>query len=454
MNKNFIAQFLKGSISASTGTLLTVGFHFLSITIMTRYISQEMLGLYFLIIATAAFLKIVGNLGLDLTLVKYLTEKEGDEKQEAVTIILIVRFIVLALFSVILYFGSALILPLLGEGLEPYVILIPLIFIGHSLREFFLFMLQGLQRFAHYAMIQAVSSVIKFGLIYFYRNELTVNMLLYIELVMLAVSILIQLWIINFRELGLYNLRFSRETFGKVFTFGFPLYYTSLLVAGYGKSSVFLINYYLSPASIALFEIAVKIPEGFVRILRSFLVVYFPNIATLFSQDKKQEALKFINKTVGVGSVGISILCVITFIFGADIVKLVFSPQYENVSLAFSLAMFNIYLASISNILGYSLVSAGHPKSSSIVNTASTVIYLVSSILLIPLFGFVGAIIGFLIMNSAAMLFYFIYMSRVGIRADARQFVLPTSVAVFVCVLFTLVGMDNFVVKIGFIGML
>ncbi|MEM7334439.1 MAG: polysaccharide biosynthesis C-terminal domain-containing protein, partial [Chloroflexota bacterium] len=100
------------------------------------------------------------------------------------------------------------------------------------------------------------------------------------------------------------------------------------------------------------------------------------------------------------------------------------------------------------------LVSAGHPKSSSIVNTASTVIYLVSSILLIPLFGFVGAIIAFLIMNSAAMLFYFIYMSRVGIRADARQFVLPTSVAVFVCVLFTLVGMDNFVVKIGFIGML
>ncbi len=454
MNKNFITQFLKGSISASAGTLITVAFHFLSITIMTRYISPEMLGLYFLIIATASFLKIVGNLGMDLTLVKYLTEKEGDEKQEAVTIILIVRFIVLALFSIILYFGSSLILPLLGEGLEPYVILIPLIFIGHSLREFFLFMLQGLQRFAYYAMIQAVSSVVKFGLIFLFRNELTVNALLYVELIMLGVSIVIELWIINFKELGLYDLRFSKGTFKKVFTFGFPLYYTSLLVAGYGKSSVFLINYYLSPASIALFEVAVKIPEGFVRILRSFLVVYFPNIATLFSQDKKQEALKFINKTVGVGSVGISILCVITFIFGADIVSIVFSPQYENVSFAFSLAMFNIYLASISNILGYSLVSAGHPKSSSIVNTASTLIYLVSSIILIPLSGFVGAIIAFLIMNSAALAFYFIYMARVGIAADVSKFVLPTAVSVAVCVLFSFSGMNSFLAKFGFMGLL
>lgn len=453
MDKNFVSKFLKGSASASAGTIATVIFHFFSITVMTRYVEQQVLGLYFLIIATAMFFKIISNFGMDLTLVKFLSSEDRDEKQETMTVILITRAIILLIISLIVYFGGDLILPLLGEGLEPYVILIPFIFVGHSVRELLLHLMQGLQQFKNYALVQFISALFKFGLILFLAQRLTLFNLLYIELAMLGLSVVIQIWMIPFRKLGFFDLKFSLRNLKQVMTFGFPLYYTSILTIGYDKSSVFLINYFLDPLSIALYEVALKLPEGFMRVFRSFITVYFPSISALFAQDKKQEAVKVMTKSIGLLSLLISALCVGSFLFGEEIVTLLFSAQYSSVYLAMAFLMVGIYLRLIANLLGYSLVSAGYPSTSSKVNTISVVVYLTTSVFFIPRVGYIGAAYAFLAMNSVAIGCYYWYLARAEIAPSLMPFFRPTVLGTAVIIAFFFIGNQTFLLKIGFMAL-
>ncbi|MEM7333975.1 MAG: flippase [Chloroflexota bacterium] len=447
MDKNFIARFLKGSISTSTGTIVTVVFHFLSITIMTRYVAPEALGLYFLVLATAMFFKILSNLGLDLTLVKFLSNEDESEKQETMTVILMTRFIVLTVLSLIVYFGGNLILPLLGEGMEPYVLFIPFIFVGHSVREMFLHLMQGLQQFKNHAILQVVSAIFKFALVFIYLEQLSLVALLNIELAMLGLSIIMQLWMVPFRQLGFFDLKFGNGTFKRVITFGFPLYYTSILTIGYDKSSVFLINFYLDPLSIALYEVALKIPDGFMRIFRSFITVYFPSISSLFAQKQEQEAIKVMNKSLGIFSLAITALCVGAFLFGREIVTLLFSDQYSSVYLAFAFMMIGVYLRVIANILGYSLVSANYPSTSSKVNTLSVIVYLVSSVLMIRSIGYIGAVFAFIIMNSSAIVSYYLYLRYYKIAPNMLTFIRPTVIGLLVGVVLWFMPPQTFLMK-------
>lgn len=447
MDKNFVSRFLKGSVSASTGTIATVVFHFLSITIMTRSVEQKTLGLYFLILATAMFFKIISNLGMDLTLVKFLSDENNDTSQ-TISSIIWSRLLIVSLFGFVVYLGGDFILPLLGEGMEPFVLYIPYIFIGHSIRELFLHLMQGLQQFKNYALVQVISAILKFSLVFIFLRQLNLETLLYIEMAMLGSSIFLQLWMIPFRKLGMAWQNFNRTTLRQVFTFGMPLYYTSILTIGYSKSSVFLINYFLDPLSIALYEVALKIPEGVTRIFRSFITVYFPSISTLFSQGKKREAVKVMNKSISYFSLLCTLMCVGAFLFSREIVTFLFSEQYSNVGFAFAMLMVGVYLRVTANTLGYSLVSAGYPTTSSKVNTISVIVFLTSSVLLIPRVGYLGAVFATIIMNSSAILCYYLYLLRADLAPSPMGFVRPTVVGVGVLTVYLLLPEPHFLVKV------
>lgn len=447
MDKKFISRFLQGAASTSTGTLVTVIFHFLSITLMTRFVSKEIVGLYFLIIATATFFKLVASFGLDLTLVKFLSADNIEDKNEIVSIILLTRAIVLLFLSVVLFIGSDLILPLLGDGLEPFVLFIPIIFMGHSIRELFFYLLQGLQRFKQYALIQIISAILKFSFIFFFRQNLTLENLLYIEIAMLGGSILLQLLTIPFNSFGLLKRPFRKQIFVQAVKFGFPLYYTSLVATGGGKSSVFLINYFLNPAQIALYEVAIKIPEGVSRLLRSFVIVYFPNLSLLFSQDKRQEAVKVMNAAVSLNSILLTFMWVGAFLFGEEIISFIFSEQYANLGVALTAAMISVHLASVSNLFGYALVSAGKPKTSSIVNTISVFVLIVGNLIFIPIFGYIGAIYAAIFADITDTALYYLYLSRYGLAPSAYKVFQPIILGSCFCILVAFLGNDSFLIK-------
>ncbi|MCZ7616681.1 MAG: oligosaccharide flippase family protein [Ignavibacteriaceae bacterium] len=74
MDKSFKRDFIKGSAAASMGTVVAMVFQFLSIVIITRYVTKEEFGIYVLIIVISTFIDTVSSLALEQSLVKFISK--------------------------------------------------------------------------------------------------------------------------------------------------------------------------------------------------------------------------------------------------------------------------------------------------------------------------------------------------------------------------------------------
>ena len=76
MDRSFKRDFIKGSAATSIGTIVAMAFQFLSIVIITRYVTKEEFGIYVLIIVISTFLDAVSGLALEQSLVKFISSAD------------------------------------------------------------------------------------------------------------------------------------------------------------------------------------------------------------------------------------------------------------------------------------------------------------------------------------------------------------------------------------------
>ena len=451
MDNRFKLDFLKGSVATSMGTMSSIVFHFISVMIMTRYLPKNEFGLYILILVIVHCLTILGGLGLDLTLVKFITGETATEKHSVFWHIVTARVIFLGFLGVTVFLIGHLLVSFVDKRVEDYLLLIPIMFLASSFRDLFYSTLQGLKQFTKYASVQTLSAIMRFLLIVVFLklDHLSVRTLIYIEIFVPLCSITAQLILIPFNLIPRFKL--SVEKFTRVIRFGIPLYLNSILTLVIDRANIFIIGAFLTLESIAIYDVADKIPQGFVRIFRSFIIVYFPNLSKLFSDGKEADAQKIINRSLVLFSFGISLAVFFVFLFRKEIILLLFSESYLGASLALPLLMFNFYLRAISNIMGYSLVSAGYSSVPVKTNTVSSATLIAGSFVAIPLFGIMGAICSLLLMNIVSQTIYYYYFLKFGIKVGALRYLKPLFLMLILSGAYTLLGMEALFLKLAFL---
>jgi len=344
MDKQFKKNILKSSVSTSVGTISSMVFQFFSVMILTRYVSKEEFGIYVLIIVAINFFNLLGGLGLELTMVKSIASEDSDERKYILYPVLFLRTISLVILAAILLLTGNLFLGYFDERLIEFIPFIALLLILANFRDLFYSLLQGLNRFFNYATINITSALLRLILVLsaalWYKLDITI--LIYIELIIIGTTVLLQMLSIPFKEL--LNKPPNNEYYKKILTFSFPLYMNNMITFFNGKINIFIIGIYLNSASIALFNVAGRIPVALKRLLKSFILVYFPNLSTLFSKNDRKNAVELINKSLGIYSVILMFLVLFSFLFKEEIITLVFSAKYAESSMTFAFLIFNIYL--------------------------------------------------------------------------------------------------------------
>ena len=448
MDKEFTTNFLKASASTSAGTFCSIFFHFLSIMLMTRFVPKAEFGIYILILVMTACLAILGGLGLDLTLVKFISAERKNRPQAAIITVVITRFVVLVFEAALVYGFGHFIVGFFDPILKDFLIYIPVLFFLASFRELFYNLFQGLQEFKKYVGVQIFSALLRFGLILaaLFLNRLNLSALVYIEISTIFITVLAQIICIPRKAFD--TFRPSARTFRSLIKFGLPLYLNNILTFLYDRINVVLIGAYLSPASIAYFEVAGKIPEGFLRMFKSFIVVYFPNLSNLFSKGEKQDAQTVMNTSLTLFSFLFFFVALIAFLFGKQIIGLVFSDKYLLVSPAFSLLTLNFALRAISNIMGYSLVSAGFSRLPVKVNSVSSAVNIIGALIMIPAFGYIGAVYALLIMNAVSQVMHGFYLIKTEIVPRIMETIKPMLILMPLIGIYFAVGNESLVVKL------
>lgn len=444
MDKAFVSKFLKGSASTTLGTLSSVVFHFLSISLITRFTTREVLGLYFLIIAIANGGKILASLGLDLTLVHYFVSGEKSVQQELFAAVIWTRVLVLGVITLLVFLLGSYLLEVFDDGLVVYRWYLPVMVALMSFRELYFYILQGLQKFRLYALIQTASAILKCILIVILRESLDLNTLLQIELVMLGLSLLAQIWVMRSAQLRPPHLRLNRAILPEILRFGLPLYANSLFTYISNFGAVFIVGVFLNPLSIAAYEVARKIPEGVTRLLNSFTTVYFPGLSSLFAKGDLKNAQKLMNTSLILLASSTFALVLGVLLFSHEIVVLVFSAKYLGVQSAFVLLMLAVSMHLLANTMGYSLVSAGRPERSTITNIVSMGLELGLSLLFIPQVGYIGAAYSYIIMTIIAQGMSFIYLRQVEVHLNLGVYLRPYLLLGVLAAIYLAVGSEAF----------
>lgn len=453
MDKRFTSNLIKGLASTSFGSVATIGFHFLSILLMTRYVPKDVLGMFFLALAVVQVLKIVGGFGLDLTLAKSVSGVDRHLQQDTVASTLAIRLVSVISVGLIFYAAGRFLLPVFDTRLNDCIVIMILLFVLTSYRDLFLSLMQGVQQFKGYAVVEILSAVTRVILLLVFHGRLSLRGLLYIEIFAQAIEVVLQLFMTRTLLLGLSHNNLNRESVQRIFRFSTPLYLNNLLYVVHDRGSVFLIGAFLNPVSVAAFEVARKIPDGFQRLFDSFIVVYFPSLSSLFAKNNHDDAKRIMNSSLILLSVGILFLVLVAFLFANQIVLVLFSKEYLEVSLAFVLLMLNFWLRSISNILGYSLVSAGDSSAPIKANIIAVAVNIVSSLILIQIFGYVGAVYSLLLMNITTQIIYELFLRRARLVPHLLEYLKPFFLLAVTIGIYWLFGTDSNLLKVLLAGL-
>ena len=451
MDKKFKEKFLRGSAVTSIGQASSMVFHFASIMILTRVIPRADFGIYALILVINNMFLILSSMGLDVTLVKFISSDSEDDKGSVFTKILLLKLLSLLFFVTIFLIAGKFFLPLFDEKILEFLFFIPTLFFLGSFRDLFFKVLQGLSYFKKYALTQIVSAVSRLLLIIVFLTleELNLGNLIYLEIFTAGAVLIVLLFLVPFKLIV--QREMNDVGFKTILNFSIPIYFNNMFTFLYGRVNLFIIGALMNPVSVAYYDVGAKVSEALKKMLNSFILVFFPNLSNLFSKGDKASAAELINKSLNVISLLLATATLFSFLFRNEIIILLFSEKYAESSLVFSLLMLNLTFRSLANILGYSNLSAGHPKVPMKVNIVCSVVSLSGSFLMIPQFGYVCAAYSLIIMNTLAQALYILYLNKIELKINIFRYTKPVFLLFITVVLYLLLNIDSISIRIIFI---
>jgi O-antigen/teichoic acid export membrane protein len=414
MDKNFKKKFLKGSAATSVGQASSMVFHFLSIMLLTRVIPKADFGMYALILViTHQFISFCG-FGLETTLVKFISSDSKEENNNIFFNILKLRIFSTLFFVAVFYFTYQLFIPYFDVRIISYTIFIIFIFFFGSFTD----------------------------LMY-----MDLTNLIFIEMSTVMITLAFQLALTPWKTLSGQDGKGASTK--KIINFSIPIYFNNLFSSLYRRFNLIIIGAFLSPIEVAYYDIGNKIPFALRKMFNSFILVFFPNLSNLLSRGDKVSGEKLINNTLSIISLVLFSMVLIVYLFKSEIVTLVFSNQYADSALVFSLLMLNLALATISTVLGYSNLAAGYPKVPMKVNIFASIISLGGAFIMVPEFGFIGAAYSLLIMNIFSQILYLLYLNKINLNINVFKYSKPCFFLLLVIALFSIINLDSIIIRVA-----
>lgn len=447
MDTKILKNIFKGTLATTAGTAVTMAFHFLSIFFLARHLSQTEFGYYALIFSISNLLNLLSNLGLEISIVKNISE--GSDQRNTVlrpTLIIKSTFSIVILLCYLLFYK---LYPTDGnEGLWDYNAYIIILFLLGSFRDLFYRIIQGLNKFKQYSLIQISTAVLRVALIILsiQLGKFNFLVLLYFEIIIIILALSLQFISIPFTSL--LKSKVKSSDYVKLIKFSSPLYANNLITFTYDRVGVFIIGLLMTASSVAIYDVSTKIPSALQGIFSSYILVFFPNISTLFGIGDNNSAETLINKSILHITFILSTLIVIISLWNVELVTLFFSSKYLESALPLIIMMFSLLMRNLANILGYAIVAAGYSKIPMKVNLLSVIIGIVSSFFFIMYWNYIGAAFAVLIMNFITFFQYIYYHRRLNLINLNFSFSYNLMISIFLAIILFIFSFDHIVIKI------
>lgn len=363
--------------------------------ILTRYVAKGELGEFFFAATLANSFVLFTELGINTQLTREVAEKP----EKAVNYFSEVISLRIPLFA--LYF---IVLNLFTFIFKPELITIVLLTSIYTLLEEFYYsfgsLFLGLKRLVYNVITGVSTKLLLFGLIFVVvsTNASLIRILAcYILANMLMVSIAS---VIFWRKIGRPRLLWNMDSSRKILKTSFPFF--ALTVFGLLNSSIntLFLGFMQTYAAVATFQVAFKLLEASGFLIRPISMIFFPLFSEMGSKLNWQEIHRIYRKMLlFAGAIG-SAITFIVLMFAGFIIPILFGPKYDDSILIVQILFLLVPLRYMGTISGFLANSIHLEKKVVSITIKCVIIGIVISIVIIPLWGTVGAAIASVISGS------------------------------------------------------
>jgi O-antigen/teichoic acid export membrane protein len=387
------SQILGDSLVMAVANILTLILGLAIAIVATRKFTADAYGNFILLYLVSTFLTQISTLGLSVSVSKNLaTMDNSEERAKLANLNLTLRLIMVGITCILSVLIAPYLFNFIGAKLdESSLIYVIIFFICDSLTYTLQSNLQGFFRFKQIAIWNFSSSLLNiiFLFIFSFLPLTGLGILVFARWVAYMLAGFYLFFSLPIKKQLVFDWQLAKE----LIKFGYPLQINDILSYFYNRIDSIMIAFMLGTANVAYFEIARKIPDSLISFFDSFRMVFFPTFAKFYASDEKGNAESLLRNALRVTTFACLSIAYFTYLFGKDIINLLFSSKYVLIVPSFFVMMISVCFILIGYLLGNSLVAVGESDKPAKINIVHVVISLGSNLLLISPLGILGAAI-------------------------------------------------------------
>ncbi|MAT41893.1 MAG: hypothetical protein CL609_06095 [Anaerolineaceae bacterium] len=426
------SKILSGTFFTGSGRIFIVVLGLVGFMVSARWLTPEELGAFTLLQVAAVFVANFSDFGINTSITKFLADNtDKNEQHRFIFTAFIFRSIVLILASLISLLAHKILFSMFGSSV--YIDLLPflpiLVFLEGFIK-FYVSVFEGLFQFKWVGLSDALTSICSFGLIMILVvwQGAGLNGRIYARIFALSIPLILMFFLYPIYRPSKIDYGFLK----RIIKFGFPLYINQILSFIFLRADTFIIGALLGPAEIALYEIARKIPESMEMIYDAFRKVYFPMVSQLFSTGDRDQGAGLLNTSTRLITFLGGLMTLFVFLFGKEIIFLLFSSKYTDSSLIFSILMVALVFLMVDYTLGYTLVAVGESNKPPLINIVRTGVNFIGYFTLIKSLGALGAALAGIFGTIVANPINVFFLRRRKIPVGMRFYIKPILIMGFV----------------------
>lgn len=383
-------SFIRNSILNFNRNILTMILSFVSTIIIARVLGPEKQGIYTLVVLLPNMLVTFFNIGIGSASVYYVGKRKYSIETIVSTniflaLIVCVISIAIGILSIILFrdtfFKGVPIIYL-------FVILsvLPLLFANSFLQSVF----QGLQDFKVFNLVAIFGSIM--NLVFLFIVVLLLRLNVVGAIISFFASViaptLILIFYLKKRYIVVRFKYISKEFIKDSLVYGYKAHLSNILAFVNYRADILMISYFLSPAAVGIYSIAVSIAEKLWVVSQPVSAVLFPRISSAKTDEEKNNLTAKVTRNVLFLSV---IIGFILFLISNLFIRVMFGEKYKAASNIIKILLVGITLFSAERILSNDLAGRGKPELNLYTSLFTVIVNIILNLVFIPKWGFYGA---------------------------------------------------------------
>ncbi len=384
-----MSKFSINVIITIVAKVLKIGLAIITSIVIANSIGPEGQGIYKLAILFPGLLIVFGNVGLGQALI-FFTNKKSEQKQEILNTLLTTGLIIaLALFLI-----GLLILVIFGETIFPKVpmsLLIyglfatPFLFVNSLIGAVFLS--QKNAKIYNFAKIANSVIFLIFLILFMCLNKLDTKLTI-TGFSLTSLIAFLYLVFLFYKKGNKFRISLDLKIIKESILYGVRIFISQLMVFLQFRFDSFVINYFISPASVGIYAVAATLSEKTWVVSQSVGEMIFPKTA---SDSDSNTSVEFTIRTFKLVLILTIIIAIILFLVSGFLINLLYPQEYIASVIPFKILLIGSISIGGWRVLINDLYGRNIMKPVIILGCISALINIILGILFIKNFGIIGA---------------------------------------------------------------